>query len=183
MNIRTFVTILLRNPQYNFPKMRGGSKAVWNFFKNSSVLEMWGIPSIFVNATSLWCCQFSNPSKAVALPSGNRPAGILVFDTNWTSSDDFLGGSFHEFEILQFLGEKIPKARITYGLHIIASALFNPLMRVHRHVSHRPWTDVWNGFSCPKKPFQIHFGIIAIDNWLLSSIFWQKIPMMLRRSA
>ena len=39
MNIRTFVTILSRNPQYNFPKMRGGSKAVWNFSENSSVLE------------------------------------------------------------------------------------------------------------------------------------------------
>ncbi len=29
----------LKNPQYDFPKMRwGGSKAVWNFSKNSSVL-------------------------------------------------------------------------------------------------------------------------------------------------
>ena len=29
-----------KNPQHDFPKMRGsgGSKAVWNFFENSSVL-------------------------------------------------------------------------------------------------------------------------------------------------
>ena len=38
MNIRTFVAILSRNPQYDFPKMRGGSKVVWNFSENSSVL-------------------------------------------------------------------------------------------------------------------------------------------------
>ena len=31
--------------QYNFPKMRGGgSKAVWNFYKNSTVLEGWPFP-------------------------------------------------------------------------------------------------------------------------------------------
>ena len=28
----------LKNLQHNFPKMRGGSKAVWNFSKNSSIL-------------------------------------------------------------------------------------------------------------------------------------------------
>ena len=38
MNIRTFVTILSRKAQCNFPKMRGGSKAVWNFSENSSDL-------------------------------------------------------------------------------------------------------------------------------------------------
>ena len=32
----------MKNPQYDFPKMRGGgAKAVWNFSENSSVLE-WG---------------------------------------------------------------------------------------------------------------------------------------------
>ena len=30
--------------QYDFPKMRGGSKAVWNFSENSSVLEGVGFP-------------------------------------------------------------------------------------------------------------------------------------------
>ena len=30
--------------QYDFPKMRGGSKAVWNFSENSSVLDVSGIP-------------------------------------------------------------------------------------------------------------------------------------------
>ena len=45
MNIRTFVAILSRNPQYDFPKMRGGgSKAVWNFSENSSVLETPSVP-------------------------------------------------------------------------------------------------------------------------------------------
>ena len=30
--------------QYDFPKMRGGSKVVWNFSENSSVLVLRGIP-------------------------------------------------------------------------------------------------------------------------------------------
>ena len=35
----------LKNLQYNFPKMRGGgSKAVWNFSENSSILEGEGVP-------------------------------------------------------------------------------------------------------------------------------------------
>ena len=40
MNICTFIAILSRNPQYDFPKMRGGGgpKAVWNFSENSSIL-------------------------------------------------------------------------------------------------------------------------------------------------
>ena len=50
MNIRTFAAILSRNPQYNFPKMRGGgggggAKAGWNFSENSSDLVMRGIPN------------------------------------------------------------------------------------------------------------------------------------------
>ena len=45
MNIRTFVAILSQNPQYDFPKMRGGSKAVWNFSENSSVLETPSVPN------------------------------------------------------------------------------------------------------------------------------------------
>ena len=36
----------LKNLQLNFPKMRGESKAVWNFFENSSVLEEVGIPQL-----------------------------------------------------------------------------------------------------------------------------------------
>ena len=44
MNIRTFVTILSRKAQCNFPKMRGGSKAVWNFSENSSDLLTWPVP-------------------------------------------------------------------------------------------------------------------------------------------
>ena len=31
--------------QYDFPKMRGGSNAVWFFSKNSSVLEVRGFPN------------------------------------------------------------------------------------------------------------------------------------------
>ena len=35
----------VKNPQHDFPKMRGGgSKAVWNFSENSSVLDVQGIP-------------------------------------------------------------------------------------------------------------------------------------------
>ena len=45
MNIRTFVAILSRNPQHDFPKMRGGgSKAVWNFSEVSSVLVCPSVP-------------------------------------------------------------------------------------------------------------------------------------------
>ena len=46
MNIRTFVTILSRKAQCNFPKMMGGggSKAVWNFSENSSDLETCSVP-------------------------------------------------------------------------------------------------------------------------------------------
>ena len=37
----------LKNPQYDFPKMRGGgSKAVWNFSENSSVLVGGGFPKL-----------------------------------------------------------------------------------------------------------------------------------------
>ena len=37
----------LKKLQYNFPKMRGGgSKAVWNFSENSSILEEKGVPYI-----------------------------------------------------------------------------------------------------------------------------------------
>ena len=36
----------LKNLQHKFPKMRGGgSKAVWNFSENSSVLEGVGVPN------------------------------------------------------------------------------------------------------------------------------------------
>ena len=35
----------MKNPQHDFPKMRGGgSKAVWNFSENSSVLERGSFP-------------------------------------------------------------------------------------------------------------------------------------------
>ena len=42
---RGLFRLCLKNLQQNFPKMRGeGSKAVWNFSENSSVLEVRGIP-------------------------------------------------------------------------------------------------------------------------------------------
>ena len=47
------VAILSRNPQYNFPKMRGGgSKAVWNFSEVSSVLVCAPVPK---NTIHLLC--------------------------------------------------------------------------------------------------------------------------------
>ena len=37
------------NPQHDFPKIRGGgSKAVWNFSENSSVLEGGCFPYTFI---------------------------------------------------------------------------------------------------------------------------------------
>ena len=47
MKTATFESFIasLKKLQHNFPKMRGGgSKAVWNFSENSSVLEEVGIP-------------------------------------------------------------------------------------------------------------------------------------------
>ena len=38
-----FVSII-KKLQHNFPKMRGGSKAAWNFSENSSVLETPSVP-------------------------------------------------------------------------------------------------------------------------------------------
>ena len=38
---------LMKNPQHDFPKMRGGGlKAVWNFSENSSVLERGSFPNL-----------------------------------------------------------------------------------------------------------------------------------------
>ena len=49
MNICTFVAILSRNPQYDFPKIRGGgSKAVWNFSEVSSALVTPSVPYLLV---------------------------------------------------------------------------------------------------------------------------------------
>ena len=41
---RGLFRLCLKNLQYNFPKMRRGSKDVWNFSENSSVLEGVGFP-------------------------------------------------------------------------------------------------------------------------------------------
>ena len=40
----TLVMNFGKNLQQNFLKMRGGSKAIWNFSENSSVLEGGGVP-------------------------------------------------------------------------------------------------------------------------------------------
>ena len=58
-----------KNLQYDFPKMRGGgSKAVWNFSENSSVLDVLGFPK------RLPLC---------------RMAIIMAFE-NWMADADFL---------------------------------------------------------------------------------------------
>ena len=36
----TSVMNFVKHLQYDFPKMRGGSKVVWNFSENSSVLDV-----------------------------------------------------------------------------------------------------------------------------------------------
>ena len=41
--------IFWKKLQHDFPKMRGGSKAVWNFSENSSVLEGLGFPYVDQN--------------------------------------------------------------------------------------------------------------------------------------
>ena len=41
----TLVMNLGKKLQYNFPKMRGGLKAVWNFSDNSSDLEPFFVPN------------------------------------------------------------------------------------------------------------------------------------------
>ena len=41
-----FLDVFRKKLQYNFLKMRGGSKAVWNFPENSSDLSAWPVPSL-----------------------------------------------------------------------------------------------------------------------------------------
>ena len=57
MNIRTFVAILSRNPQYNFPKMRGGQRPFGTFPKIHPF--WWRQPTHMVNNDKAgWCfCQ------------------------------------------------------------------------------------------------------------------------------
>ena len=60
-----------KNPQHDFPKMRGGgSTAVWNFSENSSVLEGTGFPKCQTNPIidNIWC---------------QPPSYKLGFNTNW----------------------------------------------------------------------------------------------------
>ena len=64
---RNFVAILSQNPQYNFPKMRGGSKAVWNFSKNSSVLVSW---YLFYQHRSAWLITMFKTVTIVFVISG-----------------------------------------------------------------------------------------------------------------
>ena len=45
--INVTISIII-NLQYNFPKMRGGSKAVWNFSKKSSNLVAGPFPNLDV---------------------------------------------------------------------------------------------------------------------------------------
>ena len=55
-----------KNLQHNFPKMREGSKAVWNFSENSSDLVAWPVPkggaTLISNSISISKCLgvFSN---------------------------------------------------------------------------------------------------------------------------
>ena len=46
---------LMKNLQHDFPKMRGGSKAVWNFSENSSVLEWGCFPYLSLYSRSRRC--------------------------------------------------------------------------------------------------------------------------------
>ena len=54
----------LKNLQHNFPKMRGGgSKAVWIFSENSSVLEEVGIPKTLQTEIIARIVRLSNAPK------------------------------------------------------------------------------------------------------------------------
>ena len=55
-----------KKAQHDFPKMRGGgAKAVWNFSKNSSVLEEVGFPKRGVTISTFPSFQ---PQPCIALP-------------------------------------------------------------------------------------------------------------------
>ena len=59
----TSVMNFRKNLQHNFPKMRGGSKAVWNFSENSSVLEGECVPYGAVLPPSLMVFFLEFPYK------------------------------------------------------------------------------------------------------------------------
>ena len=63
-----------KNLHYNFLKMReGGSKAVWNFSENSSVLVPWPVPN---QSHQYWC------AKALSYLLGEVTVGISHFEYN-----------------------------------------------------------------------------------------------------
>ena len=68
----------LKNPQYDFPKMRGGgSKAVWNFSENSSVLVGGGFPYLW-RIEQLWYSGKEQNRELTLLfePKNPLPGGI-----------------------------------------------------------------------------------------------------------
>ena len=61
---RFFGHVFLKKTQYDFPKMRGGgSKAVWNFSKNLSVLVGQPVPK----------CKSISPSEILSRDSSKKP--------------------------------------------------------------------------------------------------------------
>ena len=95
MNIRTFVTILSRNPQYNFPKMRGGVKGRLELFRKfirfGNVLRPLVTPDLVksssfvsVEATS----EISNVYRNVSSAHGvfTLTAWMIGGALPWTSS-------------------------------------------------------------------------------------------------
>ena len=65
-----------KNPQHDFPKMRGGSTAVWNFSENSSVFEGTGFPYLRKPAL-VWT---TSSAMIVAMPRKRQMARRLLGD-------------------------------------------------------------------------------------------------------
>ena len=90
MNIRTFVAFLSRNLQYDFPKMRGGSKAVWNFSEKTSVF----VASIVPNIIESWVTILVFKTKKYKLWLNSQSLFIFCQTFNLYSEEEFCGKGF-----------------------------------------------------------------------------------------
>ena len=76
----TSVMNFRKNLQHNFPKMRGGSKAVWNFSENSSVLDVSGIPNCPIFMLAIIRMRERLPLR---VSNPQRPALRFSFRLQW----------------------------------------------------------------------------------------------------
>ena len=80
---------IIKKAQHDFPKMRGGSKAVWNFSKNSSVLVGLSFPKAFNTQDAKNFFEvISQFSEVVCLQQVLRPAQTALSPAGALRSSD-----------------------------------------------------------------------------------------------